>query len=289
MPTARSGLAVTVHENQIYAIAGEAGDEVTHAVEMYNVETDTWVSLTPKPTAVKDVGAAVIGGKIYVPGGQLTSGETTSILEIYDPRTDSWSKGASLPEMLSAYGIAAYEGRLYLFGGWDGERYLASVYEYNPKDDTWKTKSPLSNARAYPGAALAGGKIYIMGGYDGQRALDINQVYQPDLDDGQNNPWSESPLLPKARYGMGITSIAGIIYLVGGIDEKNNVDTSARFLTQTEEWQQVQNPVSATWSNLGLVSLGTNIYAVGGRLDQVTTKNQWSHQAIFLTVLPIIK
>ena len=88
---------------------------------------------------------------------------------------------------------------------------------------------------------------------------------------------------------MGITSIAEIIYLVGGIDEKNNVDTSARFLTQIEEWQQVQNPVSENWSNLGLVSLGMNIYAVGGRLDQVTTKNQWSYQAIFLTVLPIIE
>ena len=289
MPTARSGLAVAVYENHIYAIAGNTGGGITNVVERYDPETDEWTSLASKPTAVKDVGATVIGGKIYVPGGQLASGKTTDILEIYDPRDASWSRGESLPEAVSAYAIAAYEGRLYLFGGWDGESFLASVYEYIPDENIWTLKSPSSDERAYAGAAVAGGKIYIMGGYDGLRALADSDVYQPNLDDGVNNPWSESEPLPEARYGMGVTSVADNIYLVGGLNLKNELTNSLSYITQTGVWQQIRNPVSNTWSGLGLVSLGTKIYALGGYLDQEVIKNQWSYQAIFLTVLPIIK
>ncbi|MFC2042755.1 LuxR C-terminal-related transcriptional regulator [Chloroflexota bacterium] len=289
MPTVRSGLAVAVYENQIYAIAGDTGGDVTNVVERYDPETDEWTSLASKPTAGKDVGAAVIGGKIYVPGGQLASGDTTDILEIYNPRDDSWSYGKPLPEAVSAYAIAAYEGRLYLFGGWDGEQYRTSVYEYNPVDDTWMAKSPLSVGRAYAGAAVAGAKIYIMGGYDGQRALADSDVYLPNLDNGVNNPWNKSTPLPEARYGMGVTSIAENIYLVGGINSKGKIDNSVGFFTQTGVWQQIQNPTTESWSGLDLVSLGTKIYAVGGMIDEDVIGNQWSYQAIYLTVLPIIK
>jgi len=289
MPTSRSGLAVAVYENHIYAIAGDTGEGVTNVVERYDTETDDWTSLASKPTAVKDVGAAVIGGKIYVPGGQLASGKSTEILEIFDPRSDSWSQGAPLPETASAYAIAAYEGRLYLFGGWDGEQYLTSVYEYNPVDDKWISKSPLSVGRAYAGAAVAGGKIYVMGGYNGQRALTDSDFYLPNLDDGSNNPWSKSEPLPEARYGMGITSVAENIYLVGGVNSEDELENSLGYLTQTDVWQQIQNPTTESWSGIGLIAIGTNINAIGGVIDQDMSGNQWSYQAIYLTVLPIIK
>jgi len=289
MPAARSGLAVVVHENQIYAIAGDIGEGVTNVVERYDPETDDWISLASKPTAVKDVGAAIIGGKIYVPGGQLGSGQVTDFLEIYDPRTDSWSKGAPVPKAVSAYAITAFEGNIYLFGGWDGEHYFTSVYEYNPVDDTWMSKSPLSVGRAYAGAAVAGGKIYVMGGTDGNQALVLSEIYLPNLDNGVNNPWSKSESLPEARYGMGITSVAENIYLVGGENLKYGLKNSLGYLTQTGVWQQIQNPTTESWSGLGLISMGTNIYAIGGLIDQDMIGNQWSYQAIYLTVLPIIK
>ncbi|PIW19901.1 MAG: hypothetical protein COW33_04065, partial [Anaerolineae bacterium CG17_big_fil_post_rev_8_21_14_2_50_57_27] len=66
LPTARSGLAVAVYENQIYAIGGETAQGVTGVMEQYDVATDTWITLTPKPVPVADINAAVIGGKIYI-------------------------------------------------------------------------------------------------------------------------------------------------------------------------------------------------------------------------------
>ena len=61
LPTARSGLAVAVYENQIYAIGGETAQGITGVIEQYDVATDTWNTLTPKPLRVTDIHAAVIG------------------------------------------------------------------------------------------------------------------------------------------------------------------------------------------------------------------------------------
>jgi hypothetical protein len=128
-----------------------------------------------------------------------------------------------------------------------------------------------------------------MGGTDGNQALVLSEIYLPNLDDGVDNPWSESTPLPEARYGMGITSVAENIYLVGGVNSEDELENSLGYLTQTGVWQQIQNPTTESWSGLGLISMGTKIYAIGGLIDQDMIGNQWSYQAIYLTVLPIIK
>jgi hypothetical protein len=68
-----------------------------------------------------DINAVVAGGKIFIPGGKLASGEVTDRFEIYDPLNDNWEKGSPLAIPLSAYAQVAYEGKLELFGGWNGE------------------------------------------------------------------------------------------------------------------------------------------------------------------------
>ena len=185
MPTARRGLALAAYENTLCAVGGHTGVEVTDVTECYDPVLDTWQPGVSKPTAMYNASAAVLGGKIYIPGGELASGSVTDVLEIYDPREDSWSKGASLPAALSAYALAAFEGRLYVFGGWDGKNSLDSVYEYDPEQDLWTVKTPMPTARRYAGAAWAGRKIYVIGGLADNQALRASEIYQPDLDDPQ--------------------------------------------------------------------------------------------------------
>jgi DNA-binding CsgD family transcriptional regulator/N-acetylneuraminic acid mutarotase len=284
MPTARSGLAVASQENQIYAIGGETEAGVTSVVERYDLVTDTWIGLSSKPTAVADVSAAVVGGRIYVPGGRLASGQLTNILEIYDPREDRWEQGAALPIALSAYALVAFEGKLYLFGGWDGEHFLASVYEYDPDQDTWGARSPMSTARGFAGAAVAGGKIYVLGGYAGKEALSVNEEYQPDRD-----TWSLRAPQPAGRYAIGVASIADLIYVVGGIGETDSALPSLQYSYQLDQWQTFEDPFPQRWSYLGLVSLQTKIYGVGGRLKGMPAARNLSYQAIYTIVIPIVK
>ena len=285
LPTARSGLAVASQENQIYAIGGETKIGVTDVLERYDLTTNTWTGLSSKPTAVVDISAAVVGGRIYVPGGRLASGRATNILEAYDPVKDRWEQAAALPVALSAYALVAFEGKLYLFGGWDGERYLDSVYEYNADQNTWRMRAPMPTARAYAGAAASGGKIYVFGGYDGKQALTVNEEYLPERDS-----WLRPAPLPAGRYAMGATSIADIIYAVGGVGEKGSAPLPPlQYIHQQDQWQAFEGPLSQQeWSHLGLVPLQTQLYGVGGRRNGAPAAQNLSYQAIYTILIPIV-
>jgi DNA-binding CsgD family transcriptional regulator/N-acetylneuraminic acid mutarotase len=288
MPTARYGLAASVYENMIYAIAGESGLGVTNKVERYDPATNSWQALKDKPTAVSDVSAVVIGGKIYVPGGKLSSGEVTNLFEIYDPRLNDWTQGAPLPAAICGYAIAVYEGKLYLFGGWDGKNYLDTVLEYDPDQDLWKTKSHLSSPRAYAASAQVEGKIYVFGGFDGKKASKLSEIYNPNLDDGSADPWEVTTELPEGRYGMGIASVLDTIYIVGGSTTGEGNLPNYGFSTLSGQWQNINPLPIKKLSNLGLVNDGTDLYAIGGEADKSVFADNNSLKVLYITVLPIM-
>jgi len=288
MPTARAGLAVAVYEGKIYAIGGETDGGPTDVVERYDPRMDGWAALSAKPVPVADVGAAVIGGRIYVPGGRLASGAVTNILEVYDPVQGVWERRASLPVALSAYALAAFEGRLYVFGGWDGVRYVASVYEYDPARDSWAARTPMPTARGYAGAAVAGGKVYVIGGYDGTQALAVNEEYTPSRDDGQGVAWVKRAGMPAGRYGAGVVVIADIVHILGG-EGGDDRPAPLKYFVQRDEWQAFERPPVEVGSRLGLVSMETQIYVLGGRIGGIFTGQQQSYQAIYTIAVPMIK
>ncbi len=283
LPTARSGLAVAVYENQIYAIGGETAQGVTGVMEQYDVATDTWITLTSKPVPVADINAAVIGGKIYIPGGRLASGGVTDALESYDPRRGQWERRAPLPVALSGYALVTFEGKLYVFGGWDGQKFLASVYEYDSGQDKWIERMPMPTARGFAGAAIAGGKIYVLGGYDGKNALAVNEEYIPEHD-----TWSGHTPLPAGRYALGVASIADIIYVVGGEGKADSLLHPLQYVHQQDQWQEFESPFSQRWSHLGLVPLQTQLYGVGGRWNDIPAAQNLSYQAIYTILIPVI-
>jgi len=288
MPTARAGLAAAAYDNQIYAIAGEGSDGVLNVNERYDPPTDSWETLAPKPLAVNDMHAGVIGGKIYVPGGSLSSGDVTNALEIYDPRVDKWSQGAPLPVGLSAYALATFEGRMYIFGGWDGEKYQDSVYMYDPVMDTWTERTPMPTARGFSGAAEAGSKIYVIGGWDGEEALAVNEAYSPTEDGSGENPWSPQAELPVPFIRGVVTSIAGSVY---GIDSSETPLTLLEFSIPEQGWRvhQLPDQFSRDWQQVELLSLNTQLYMIGGKLNDQPIRRSIAYQAIYTIVLPILQ
>ena len=285
LPTARSGLAVAVYENKIYAIGGQTTQGVTGVIEQYDVATDKWVIRASKPLPVTDIQAAVIGGQIYVPGGRLASGNLTDILESYDPLRDQWERHAPLPVALSGYALVAFEGKLYVFGGWDGQKFLASAYEYDPNQDKWTERIPMPTARGFSGAAVAGGSIYVIGGMVGEKALAVNEEYVPE-----HNKWSQRAPLPIGRYALGMTSVADIIYAVGGENETSSSLPPLQYIHQQDQWQAFEGPLhQQEWSHLGLVPLQTQIYGLGGRLNGIPAARNLSYQAIYTILIPLVR
>jgi DNA-binding CsgD family transcriptional regulator/N-acetylneuraminic acid mutarotase len=288
MPSARRGIALAVLGNQLFAIGGETESDVTGTVERYSPKEDRWERVASKPTPVTEVQAAIVGGRIYVPGGKLSSGEVVSTLEIYDPTTDSWEPGSPIPDALSGYALTTFEGKFFIFGGWDGTAVVDSVYEYNPDSNEWIERSSMPTARAFAGAAVSEGQIYVFGGFDGEKPLSVNELYLP-ANEGGGSPWEIAEPLPSPRYRMGVASLADIIHVIGGIGIDNTAQSSLQFPPQTQEWESYDNPLTGTWSQMGIGAAGTHIYVVGGELNGAPTTNNLSYQAIYLVNFPVVR
>ncbi len=289
MPTARWGMAICTFGGEIFAIGGEGEQGVVSSNERYNPQTNLWTAIKPKPVPVADIQGVLINGKIYIPGGREFPGSVTPILEIYDPRTDLWETGSSMPIALSAYSSVSFEGRLYVFGGWDGRRYLDTVFSYDPESDEWEQKTSMMTARGFTGATIANGKIYVLGGYDGQQALNVNESYQPNLD-GVENPWMVGSRLPFGLYGMGLVSAADIIHLVGGQTADSPENTSLIYFPQNDEWSQFDTtPSSLPRTNLGMAFLDRNIYVIGGLSGNEASGLTQSYQVIYSVAIPMIR
>jgi DNA-binding CsgD family transcriptional regulator/N-acetylneuraminic acid mutarotase len=287
MPHARSKMAVAAFEDQVYVIGGETAQGVTGIVERYNPVTNAWTELADKPLPVADASAAVIGGEIYIPGGRLASGEPTDILEVYDPRVDQWTQRTPLPLPISGYALVAFEGRIYLFGGWGGSFYLNNVFTYDPSLDQWQSRTPMPTKRAYCGAAVAGGRIYVIGGYDGQKALATNEVYLSARDDGDDDPWETAAPLPTGRYGMGVSGVADLIYIIGGKDNDDEALPLLEYSPSQGAWANFSSPIPEIWESLGTIPIGPYIYLIGGLIQHNPTDLNLSYQAIYTIVIPI--
>jgi len=288
LPASQTSMAVAVIDNQIYSIAGKSEGVISNLGVKYVPQENKWERIPPKPTAVTDIGAAVIGNLIYVPGGLMQTGEVFTGLEIYDPRSGVWTAGTPVPVPVSSYAIAAYEGKLYLFGGWDGEDYLDQVLEYDPEEDRWEEKTPLPSGRRNASAVSSGGSIYVIGGYGGEEALADVDIYTPSLDKGSEDPWRSAASLPEGRYGLGSVEISDVIYVIGGESRGGQELSPLSFSTQDQTWQKLIDQNPRKWTYLGLASLGPKIYAIGGVVNNLPSKQTSAYQLLYITVLPIV-
>ena len=266
MPEPRSRLALASSEGQLYAIGGETASGVSDAVDIYLPQADDWMRGPDKPTAVANVGAVAIEGRIYVPGGSMDGGRMSDRLEILDPQTETWSEGSPMPSGVGAYALAAADGQLYLFGGWDGAAYSARVLRYDPASDAWDVRAPMPAARAFAGAGalqVDGTRIYVVGGYDGQSELDRCEVYDP-----QTDAWDRCPAMNAPRAGLGTAVIGNTLYAIGGGWDSYLVENEYYSPDATDPtagaWHTLPSPRLQEWRNLAVASSGTMLHAIGG-------------------------
>ena len=289
MPTGRAAFAAAVYDNRLFAIAGETVAGPSGANEVYDPETDGWTALPPKPTAVTSVQAGVVGGRIFVPGGTLADGSITDVMEVFDPREDAWKTAAPLPLPTSEYALVTFEGKLFIFGGRTGSGITASTYMYDPGTDSWTAKMPMPTARSYAAAQEVGGKIFVIGGFDGSAPLAVNEVYDVALDDGQTPVWSSESPLARGVYRHGIAQAGDNLVLIGGLSGSDEGSEIAQLSTTSGEWSQLTNPFAGVFSDMGIVSSGTQIFRIGGRMNETITGQVFAYTAYYTVLLPIIE
>lgn len=277
--------AAVVNYGPIFVIGGWDGKQMLNSTLRYDPIADQWSELAPKPTAVRDVQAAVIGGKIFVPGGKLADSSISNALEIYDPQAKSWSAGPTLPESRSAYGLAVVEGRLYLFGGSDGTAYRAEVFRFDPATERWSTLTPMPTARAYSCVATdPQGNVFVIGGENSAGPLYTNEEYTPANEGTQGaRTWSQRKPLPQLRSKSGCGAVDNEIYVFGGENEQ----APLRYDVRTDDWQNLSSPPTAVGAQPGVAYRDGLFYIVGGGNDAGPSDQLYGFRARYSVTVPV--
>ncbi len=285
LPAARSRLALIADGERLYAIGGETADGVTDEVAIYDPPTNSWSAGTRKPTAVANVAAASLGGRIFVPGGTTATGGVTNALEVYDHATATWEARAPLPTPTAAYALACLGGKLYLFGGWDGQAYRRDVLIYDPETDSWAAATPMPEPRGFLAAGVLEGLIYVVGGYNGAQELDTVSVYDPAGEGTAAGPWSERTPLSQPRGGLAAAVIGSRLYTIGG-GWSQALAFNEQYDAASGAWSRIATPVPGQWRNLGLAVYAQKLYAVGGWSGSYLATVE-EYQALVRQLLPM--
>jgi DNA-binding CsgD family transcriptional regulator len=282
--TARAGFAIANSADRLYVIGGESASGVLGNVERYDAGMGIWTELSKKPTAVTDIRAVVLGGKLYVPGGRRSNDpkDITTAFERYDPSAEAWEDLPALPQPRSGYALAALEGKIYLFGGWDGTAHRHEVFEYDPERETWRERTSMPTARAFADAGVVEGSIYVLGGENESGPLSNNEVYTPAQEGSQ--PWARRAPLPEPRSRFGSAVALSIIHVLGG----NPAGVApVKYNARTDSWQAFAAPQQAVGIQPGVVQQDVSIVVLGGKAASNSySSDMQAYQALSTIWLP---
>src|SRR2546426_7660641 len=90
----------------------------------------SWPAVAPLREPIQELGAAVLGGKIYVAGGIDRTGRPTAAAFRYDPAANRWERIADLPAPRHHMPLAVVGDTLYAVGGLAEQSFV-------PKQSRW--------------------------------------------------------------------------------------------------------------------------------------------------------
>ncbi len=282
MPTRRAHFAIASVGGRIFTIAGQVATGVTAKMEIYDPKDDIWSRGLDKSLPVMYVAAAVVDGDIYVPGGCDANGTPTDIVEVYRTTEQTWQTVSPLPEARCAGAVTAIGEHIYVFGGWDGRRYVSTVYAYDSLSDTWEERMPMAVNRGFAAATQLEGVAFVVGGYDGEHELKTCSQYLPDQD-----AWISCAPLSIGRGGLGLVSMGGSLFAIGGGGWSSYLGFNERYQPTTDVWETIETPLVAEWRGPGVVAGGTSIYAIGGWSGNLLSINQVYEPLAFRIFIPV--
>jgi len=230
-----------------------------------------WLPRASLATARQEVGAALLGGRVYVVGG-LAGPPLAGLasVEVYDPVLDTWSAAAALPAPRDHMGVAALADELWVVGGFAGDFAARSeTFVYDPVADEWRAGPPLPAPRGGLWLVEHGGKLYVFGGVD---AADQPQrtvfVYDPSA-----GSWSTGADMPTAREHLNAVAVGDFIHVIGGRGAGGSTSAHERYAPATDTWQTLA-PLPTARSAAAVAALGGRIWVAGGEVPRLFAVNE---------------
>ncbi len=202
--------------NNVYLLGGlDALGNATSTVYYASINDDgtagTWATTTALPQTLFAEGAVIFHGRIYVAGGNDSTGAPVSTVYsakiMSDGALDSWQTLSSLPVPLAYHQLVTSAGYLYVIGGNNVavdplSKTLGSAQDtvyYNQIDlqngslvnTAWTTNDPgMGKAREKFTAVVAGSNIVVTGGLYSGQAGSSESRYGEIKTDGSVKPFA---------------------------------------------------------------------------------------------------
>ena len=197
--------------------------------------------------------------------GGWSGGSPTNEIEAYDSITTSWRKVTEditmKEERPRAYhGVVFWDKYIYIIGGFDGQNYYDSVRRINIINFNKSEEPPMNSKRCYVSCCISGKTIWAIGGMDGNKRLDSCECYTIGQS-GQS--WKNMPNMNEKRSDADSTAHDGKIYVVGGFNGTDCLNSVEFFDNDTFQWTKI-TPMNSKRSGPSAVCLNDKIFAVGG-------------------------
>lgn len=195
-----------------------------------------------------------------------------------------WTRLADMPESRGEVGSAVFQTAsdspaLMVVGGIRGfGRTVSRVDVYEAIGDRWSRGPDLPDVRHHPAAAAIGSDVYVTGG--ARRALNWTPERTAWVLRSGGARWEAVAPMPEGRLGHQMVAFRGKLYVLGGRGDSSRVE--------------IYDPVRDRWTfgaqmpakrdHLAAAVLGTRIYAIGGRDEDVSAlvdvydpaRDEWS-------------
>lgn len=139
LPAVRDHVVGAAIDGRVFVVGGREGTIPSIGGDVWELsaDRDAWIERQPMRTPRAGAAATVLGGRIYVAGGEGNPDDPRGVfddLEAYDPQADAWSALAPMPTPRHGAGMAAVAGLLVVPGGADAEGFAAVdvVEAYRP-------------------------------------------------------------------------------------------------------------------------------------------------------------
>lgn len=275
--------AVVPVGNSLFILGGQFVDNQTISATVWEFDSllSTYTRRASMPAPRTRMGAAALGGTIYVAGGYETLEETEGPqgLFVYDIEADEWTvSDAELNTPRSDACMAAVGGLLYLGGGYSTNysMTLDSVEVFDPNSESWtELAKPMPTPRGdvmCTSLTLSGVDNYVVVGgyYDPTNQFTIGafrtevEAYSPEAAD-----WTTLAPIPQARGDNALITLPGNRMLVMGgetnTDGRNQVASNGvdMYLADYDLWVPMA-PLPEPRFRFDAAAANGFVYAFGG-------------------------
>ncbi len=254
-------------------LTGSAGTTVNRLVR-FDPGNNIWTTLAPMPRAVSSTAATFLNGKIYVPGGTLSSGLVISNQQVYDVANNRWAEVLEAPSSSNFFALAtdATQGVYYRVSGSAVgiTRPISDMLAYDVQANAWTQLSDMPEPRYGHEAAFIAGQVFVAGGADRSGGKRNCWRYDPITD-----TWSQIASLNKARRfaisAVGSDAAGNPLWFIFGGDDPNTslpLSDGEVYDLRNNRWLPLDNSfnLSAGRTQLASAVLNGKLYAAGGAI-----------------------